>query len=185
MSLSAAAVAAYKARKTPVQSFYLDAGQFWRYWGPERAYHQTGMINMIYALREALLEVREEGLEARWARHSANQQALIAGLQGMGLKPAVEDAALRLPSLTTVMVPEGADDKMVRGRLLQRIRHRDRRRAGQVRGQGLAHRADGLCLAAQSTSCSCSRRWATCSRTSASTRAWRPPRRSTRRPRSI
>lgn len=119
MSMSAAAVAAYKARKMPVQSFYLDAGQFWRYWGPDRAYHQTGMINMVYALREALLEVREEGLEKRWARHIANQQALIAGLQGMGLKPAVEDAALRLPSLTTVMVPEGADDKMVRGRLLR------------------------------------------------------------------
>ena len=118
MSMSDAAVAAYKARKTPVQSFYLDAGQFWRYWGPDRAYHQTGMINMIYALREALLEIREEGLEARWARHSANQRALVAGLEGMGLRPAVEDAAIRLPSLTTVMVPDGADDKVVRGRLL-------------------------------------------------------------------
>jgi pyruvate-formate lyase-activating enzyme len=50
-----AAVGAYRARKSPVQSFYLDAGQMWRYWGPERAYHQTGMINMTYALREALL----------------------------------------------------------------------------------------------------------------------------------
>jgi len=119
MSFGEAAVAAYKARKTPVQSFYLDAGQFWRYWGPDRAYHQTGMINMIYALREALLEIREEGLEARWARHSLNQHALVAGLQGMGLRPAVEDAALRLPSLTTVMVPDGADDKVVRGRLLR------------------------------------------------------------------
>jgi alanine-glyoxylate transaminase/serine-glyoxylate transaminase/serine-pyruvate transaminase len=118
MSMSDAAVACYKARKTPVQSFYLDAGQFWRYWGPDRAYHQTGMINMIYALREALLEIREEGLESRWARHSANQRALVAGLEGMGLRPAVEDAAIRLPSLTTVMVPDGADDKVVRGRLL-------------------------------------------------------------------
>jgi len=120
MTMNAAAVEAYQARKTPVQSFYLDAGQIYRYWGPERAYHQTGMINMVYALREALLMVKEEGLEARYARHCLNQQAFIAGLEGMGLRPAVADPALRLPSLTTVMVPEGADDKAVRGGLLDK-----------------------------------------------------------------
>jgi alanine-glyoxylate transaminase / serine-glyoxylate transaminase / serine-pyruvate transaminase len=119
MSFSPAAVQAYKARRTAVQSFYLDMGQFWRYWGPERGYHQTGMINMIYALREALLELREEGLEARWARHSLNQRALVAGLEGMGLVPLVKDPALRLPSLTTVLAPDGLDEKTVRGRLLR------------------------------------------------------------------
>jgi len=118
LSFSPAAVEAFKARKAPVQSFYLDMGQIWRYWGPERGYHQTGMINMIYALREALLEVREEGLEARYARHRLNQRALIAGLEAMGLAPLVANPALRLPSLTTVKVPEGAEDKPVRGRLL-------------------------------------------------------------------
>jgi alanine-glyoxylate transaminase / serine-glyoxylate transaminase / serine-pyruvate transaminase len=118
MSFSTRAVEVFKARKTPVQSFYLDMGQFWRYWGPERGYHQTGMISMLYALREALLEIKEEGLEARFARHLTNQQALLAGIQAMGLKPLVQDPALRLPSLTTVLVPEGADDKTVRGRLL-------------------------------------------------------------------
>jgi alanine-glyoxylate transaminase/serine-glyoxylate transaminase/serine-pyruvate transaminase len=119
LSFSPAAVEAYKARKTPVQSFYLDMGQIWRYWGPERAYHQTGMINMLYALREALLEIKEEGLEARYARHRRNQQALIAGLEAMGLELLVEDPRLRLPSLTTVKVPEGAEDKPIRGRLLR------------------------------------------------------------------
>ena len=119
LSFSPLAVEVFKARKTPVQSFYLDMGQIWRYWGPERGYHQTGMINMIYALREALLEVREEGLEARYARHRLNQRALIAGLEAMGLTSLVADAALRLPSLTTVRVPEGVEDKAIRGRLLK------------------------------------------------------------------
>jgi len=119
LTMSPAAVGVFQARKMPVQSFYLDAGQMWRYWGPERAYHQTGMINMIYALREALLMVKEEGLEARYARHLRNQRALIAGLEAMGLQPAVEDPAIRLPSLTTVLVPEGADDAAVRGGLLR------------------------------------------------------------------
>jgi alanine-glyoxylate transaminase/serine-glyoxylate transaminase/serine-pyruvate transaminase len=118
LTMSAAAVEAFQARKTPVQSFYLDAGEIWRYWGPERAYHQTGMINMVYALREALLIIQEEGLEARFARHRQNQQALIAGLEAMGLQPAVADPALRLPSLTTVLVPDGADDQAVRGGLI-------------------------------------------------------------------
>jgi alanine-glyoxylate transaminase/serine-glyoxylate transaminase/serine-pyruvate transaminase len=118
MTLSPAALMAYQTRASVVQSFYLDIGQIWRYWGPERAYHQTGMINMIYALREALLEIREEGLKARFARHRLNQQALMAGLEAMGLELAVEDPAIRLPSLTTVMIPEGIEDKSARSQLL-------------------------------------------------------------------
>lgn len=118
MTFSPAAVAAYQARKTPVQSFYLDIGQIWRYWGPERAYHQTGMINMLYALREALVMIHEEGLEARFARHRCNQQALIAGVEAMGLRLAVADPAVRLPSLTTILIPEGVHDAEIRGRLL-------------------------------------------------------------------
>jgi alanine-glyoxylate transaminase/serine-glyoxylate transaminase/serine-pyruvate transaminase len=120
MSFSPAAVAAFQARTRPVQSFYLDAGQIWRYWGPERGYHQTGMINMIYALREALLEIQEEGLEPRYARHRRNQQALLAGMAAMGIAPLVQEPAWRLPSLTTAMVPAGADDKTVRNGLLER-----------------------------------------------------------------
>lgn len=120
MTFSPTAVEAYRARKAPVPSFYLDAGQFWRYWGPERAYHQTGMITMVYALREALMEIREEGLEVRFARHRRNQRALIAGLEAMGLALLVPEPAWRLPSLTTVLVPEGVEDKAVRGALLRK-----------------------------------------------------------------
>lgn len=119
ITFSPAAVEAYRARRVPVPSFYLDAGQIWRYWGPERAYHQTGMINMLYALREALLEIHEEGLGVRFARHRANQAALIAGLGAMGIEPLVADPAVRLPSLTTVRVPEGVDDAAVRSALLR------------------------------------------------------------------
>ena len=40
-----------------------------------RAYHHTAPINMVYALREALAIVHEEGLEARWERHAARARA--------------------------------------------------------------------------------------------------------------
>ncbi len=118
ITFSSGAVEAYRARKTAVQSFYLDAGQIWRYWGPDRAYHQTGMVNMTYALREALVMIQEEGLEARFARHRQNQLALIAGAEAMGLEMAVKDPTVRLPSLTTVMIPDGISDQAVRNGLL-------------------------------------------------------------------
>ena len=105
-------------RKTKCQSWYLDLSMISRYWGGERFYHHTAPINMIYAFNEALRIIKEEGLSARWARHELNQKALIAGLEAMGMKLVVEPK-YRLPSLTTVYLPDGADDAEVRGRLLE------------------------------------------------------------------
>ena len=68
------AVEAIQARKTKVQSWYLDMTMIQRYWGSDRFYHHTAPISMNYALREALALVVEEGLEARHARHLANHR---------------------------------------------------------------------------------------------------------------
>jgi len=107
-----------RSRRTPVRSWYLDLSLIQRYWGQERTYHHTAPISMNYALREALRLVYEEGLEARFARHKLNQRALVAGLEAMGLKLLVPQA-YRLPSLTTVRIPEGVDEARVRSRLLR------------------------------------------------------------------
>lgn len=120
VTFSAAALAALAARKQPVQSWYLDLSLIAQYWGENRTYHHTAPISMNYALREALLLVAEEGLESRWARHRNNQQALIRGLEALGLGLVV-DAAIRLPALTTVNIPTGIEDTAVRGVLLQRF----------------------------------------------------------------
>lgn len=106
-----------RERKTKVQSWYLDLSMIMRYWGQERFYHHTAPVNMIYALHESLRIIQEEGLEVRFARHRQNADALIAGLQAMGLKLVVEEG-YRLPTLTTVYIPEGINDAAVRGRLL-------------------------------------------------------------------
>ncbi len=106
-----------KNRKTKCHSWYLDLSMIERYWGSERFYHHTAPVNMIYALNEALRIIKEEGLEARWHRHHLNQQALVAGLEAMGLKLAVQPE-YRLPSLTTVFLPEGLDDARARKKLL-------------------------------------------------------------------
>lgn len=121
VTLSEKSAAFVKDRKSKCRSWYLDLGMIQRYWGSERFYHHTAPINMIYALNEALRIVKEEGLEARFARHKAAQQALIEGLGKMGLKPVVNEA-YRLPSLTTVYVPEGIEEAPVRRRLLDEFR---------------------------------------------------------------
>jgi alanine-glyoxylate transaminase/serine-glyoxylate transaminase/serine-pyruvate transaminase len=106
------------ARKEPVRSWYFDLTPAMSYWGKERLYHHTPPITLIYALREALRAVVEEGLEARWERHHTNQQALIAGLEAMGLELLVSNPADRLVTVTAVKIPAGIEDGNVRRQLL-------------------------------------------------------------------
>ncbi len=104
-------------RRSKCQSWYLDLGLIQKYWGSERFYHHTAPSNMIYSLNESLRIIKEEGLEARYARHLESQKVLIEGLEAMGLKPVV-DPEYRLPALTTVYIPEGVEEAAVRRRLL-------------------------------------------------------------------
>ena len=117
VTFGARALEALAARKTRVQSWYLDLTLLARYWGEERVYHHTAPISMNYALREALRMVAEEGLDARIARHRHNHEALVAGLEALGLVLAAE-AGHRLPMLNAVAVPAGVDEARVRSRLL-------------------------------------------------------------------
>lgn len=115
VSFSPAALEKMDARKTKVQSWYLDVSMLRSYWGAERVYHHTAPINMTYALHEALRIVLEEGLEARIARHGLNHRALRAGLEAMGLSYVPEHS---LTTLNAVYVPDGVDDLAVRKGLL-------------------------------------------------------------------
>ncbi|WP_029247698.1 pyridoxal-phosphate-dependent aminotransferase family protein [Schlesneria paludicola] len=117
VTFSDRAVAAIDARKTKVQSWYLDMQMVKDYWGSNRAYHHTAPINMNYGLHEALRIVLEEGLEARFARQQRNHLALKAGLKAMGLEYAVKEGQ-QLPMLNAVIIPAGVDDAAVRKQLL-------------------------------------------------------------------
>ncbi len=107
------------ARKTKVQSWYFDLTTTMTMWGKERSYHHTPAISLTYGIREALRIVLEETLPARWERHRTNQAALVAGIEAMGMKPFVENAKDRLPTVTAVRVPEGVDPQKVRSQLLE------------------------------------------------------------------
>lgn len=104
-------------RELPARSWYLDLSLLEGYWGEDRSYHHTAPITNIYALREALRLVAEEGIEKRWERHEAVAGALKAGVEAMGLEMNAEDGWW-LPSLNAVRVPEGVDAGNVIDRLL-------------------------------------------------------------------
>jgi alanine-glyoxylate transaminase/serine-glyoxylate transaminase/serine-pyruvate transaminase len=121
ISFSPRAVEVVLARKTRVQSWYLDVSMLARYYGSERVYHHTAPISMIYAIAEALRVVEEEGMPAREARHRAAAAALVSQLAPLGFTPLV-DASVRLPTLTTLRLPErviAAGEAKLRRRLLE------------------------------------------------------------------
>lgn len=120
VSFNKRAVDLILARKTKVQSWYLDVSMLANYWGQNRVYHHTGPINMTYALHEALRIVLEEGLENGFVRHQRNHQALKAGLAAIGIDYATNPEHI-LPQLNAVKIPEGIDDAAVRTGLLNRF----------------------------------------------------------------
>ena len=118
ISFSERAVEVIQNRKTPIQSFYLDMTLLDNYWhGEKRGYHHTVSMSLIYALREGLRVVLEEGLATRYQRHERNAGALLAGAKAIGLQPAAAEG-YRAPMLTTLRIPDGIDDTTIRGRLI-------------------------------------------------------------------
>lgn len=134
VTLSDRAIEAVKQRRHPVRSWYLDISLLDKYWGAERVYHHTSSCSLNYALLEALLLIEEEGLENRYARHLKNHQALVAGVEAMGLKLLVNPEH-RLPTLNAVRIPEGVDDAKVRGYLLETFNLEIGAGFGQLKGK--------------------------------------------------
>jgi alanine-glyoxylate transaminase / serine-glyoxylate transaminase / serine-pyruvate transaminase len=118
LTFSPRALEAVRSRKHKVQSWYLDVSMIADYWADgKRAYHHTAPISMVYALREALRIVLEEGLEPRFARHRRHSAALMAGLAELGCTPNAAEGH-RLPSLNCVKAPAGVDEAPIRKAIL-------------------------------------------------------------------
>jgi alanine-glyoxylate transaminase/serine-glyoxylate transaminase/serine-pyruvate transaminase len=95
-----------KARKDKIHSWFMDMNLLLGYWGETtRTYHHTAPTNSLFALHEALLLIREEGLENAWVRHTRHHIALKAGLEAMGLKFLVKEE-YQLPQMNAVHIPE-------------------------------------------------------------------------------
>lgn len=118
VSFSDRVVEHVKKRKDRIHSWFMDMNLLLGYWGATtRTYHHTAPTNSLFALHEALLLIREEGLENCWARHHRHYLALKAGLESMGLKFLVAEKH-QLPQMNAVLCPEGVDEAEVRKTLL-------------------------------------------------------------------
>ena len=104
-------------RRVPSRSFYLDLSLLEDYW-LRRRYHHTISAPLVYALRETLIAIEEEGLERRWQRHEHHHRALLAGLDALGLH-LLPPPGERLWTLNAVRVPGGVDEAAVRRALLE------------------------------------------------------------------
>jgi alanine-glyoxylate transaminase/serine-glyoxylate transaminase/serine-pyruvate transaminase len=118
VSFSERVVERVKARKDKIHSWFMDMNLLLGYWGAStRTYHHTAPTNSLFALHEALLLIKEEGLDNAWARHRHHHIALKAGLEAMGLKFFVEEK-YQLPQMNAVLCPPGVDEEAVRKALL-------------------------------------------------------------------
>ncbi len=109
-----------KARDGKIQSWFMDMNLLLGYWGATtRTYHHTAPTNSLFGLHEALLLIREEGLENCWGRHYRHHMALKAGLEAMGLQYLVADG-YRLPQMNAIRIPESIQpqEAEIRKRLL-------------------------------------------------------------------
>jgi len=104
----------------PIRSNYFDLSQLQDYWGPRRLNHHTEATSMLYALREGVRIVLQEGLDERFARHRFHEKALIEGVKAMGLE-LFNDVPWKLPMVTCVKIPDGVDGESVRMMLLHQF----------------------------------------------------------------
>jgi alanine-glyoxylate transaminase/serine-glyoxylate transaminase/serine-pyruvate transaminase len=118
VTFSPRAVERIRTRAMPPQSWYLDLGLIGDYVGVARKYHHTAPIAMIFALHAGLGAVLDEGLEAAWTRHRSAGESLQRALPPLGF-PLLAEAGHRLPQLTSVALPDGADDAGLRKALLE------------------------------------------------------------------
>ncbi len=105
-------------RKAPPDTWYLDLSLIRKYWFSDRVYHHTAPGPMVFALKEALTLIQEEGLQNRVARHQRVGALLHQGLTDLGLE-LFGDPENRLSMLTCVLIPDGVEDAPVRKRLLE------------------------------------------------------------------
>ncbi len=106
-----AALAAFRARKTPVGSYYAD----WTNWLPimeayearKPAYFGTPAVNLVWALNVSLGQILAEGMDARIARHVKLGQACQAGIAALELGQVPLTPEIAAHTMTAPRFPAG------------------------------------------------------------------------------
>ena len=101
--------------KTDSNSYYLDIRKYRKYANNEPAETPyTPSVSLMYAMREALNVIMEEGLESRIKRHHLAAKATRNGVKAIGLE-LFADEDVSSATVTAIKMPEGVTDKDMRG----------------------------------------------------------------------
>jgi (S)-ureidoglycine---glyoxylate transaminase len=100
-----------------IGSNYFDLAMLMDYWSDNGLNHHTEATSMLYAARECARLFVEEGHARAFRRHALAGDAVVAGIDAMGLQ-VFGDRAHKMPNVTGVFVPEGVAADRVRSALL-------------------------------------------------------------------
>jgi len=119
-------------RKTP-RSYYFDL-QLCKQFMENNEIPYTPAVTLFYALDEGLQMIREEGLEARFKRHTTCANAMYAAAEAMGLQPFAR-REVRSKTVVAIKYPNGIEDKKFRGTLDSQYRIAVAGGMGKTKGQ--------------------------------------------------
>ncbi|OFC61523.1 pyridoxal-phosphate-dependent aminotransferase family protein [Candidatus Erwinia dacicola] len=101
-----------------IYSNYFDLGMIMDYWGPERLNHHTEATSALFGARECARLILEEGLDNSIALHKLHGDALLKGIQGMGLET-FGNLQHKMNNVLGVMIPQGVNGDQVRKLMLE------------------------------------------------------------------
>ncbi|WP_218309486.1 pyridoxal-phosphate-dependent aminotransferase family protein [Alteromonas antoniana] len=100
-----------------IRSNYFDLGMIMDYWGEERLNHHTEAASMLYCARECAITLLDEGHDNVIRRHKLAGDAMLAGVQAMGLTP-FGDLRYKMHNVVGVYIPDNIDGEAIRHQLL-------------------------------------------------------------------
>lgn len=107
--------------ENPPNTMYFNLSRYFKYYEESKHTPFTPALPILYAYREAMTMILEEGLEQRIRRHRICSDALYSGLSTLGLTPfAKEDA--RSTVVVALNYLEGLEDKTFRNTLANKFR---------------------------------------------------------------
>jgi aspartate aminotransferase-like enzyme len=100
------AIQEMERRKAPIESYYMNLLRWKPVMDDPKMYLATPATQVLLGLREAMKEVKEEGIENRWARHRKLGEQTRSRVQGWGQDFVAEDGH-RADTVTSFWVKPG------------------------------------------------------------------------------
>ena len=91
VAASQRAIEYMEKRKEPIESYYMNLLRWKPIMDDPRMYLATPATQVVMALREAMIEVKEEGIENRWARHHKLGEMTRSRVEEWGQKFVAEE----------------------------------------------------------------------------------------------